>query len=419
MQTKQTDTQSEEFESKPLEKSTKTKTPKIAFVHEYLIQYGGAEKTLETMLEIFPDSPVYTGLYDATNMSSFLNKQEIRCNKNKFLSKFQKYLTFLMPLVFESMDLRNFDIIISDGTAWPKGVLTNIHQLHISYVHTPPRFLYGYSVESQKRNKWYFKPILKVVDNVLRIWDYNAAQRPDFLLTNSYETLARIRKFYGREAEVIYPPTELKCSETELNLTQTTTTSEQKQDLSKGYYVMLGRLAAYKNFDIVIEAFNENGKNLVILGTGNEESYLRRIAKDNITFIGRATDEQKSYYLRNCKGLINAVQDEDFGIVPIEAMAHGKPVLAHRSGGHLETVVEGLSGMFFDSLELEDLLKSIEIFDKSIEKGLFNAAAIKTSIQKFDKEIFKKNLKDFVLSKWEEKINAGATRSSHHSSRNQ
>ncbi|HXK52675.1 glycosyltransferase [Candidatus Nomurabacteria bacterium] len=419
MQIGQKDEKFSNVEGTPSQKTQAAKAPKIAFVHEYLVQYGGAQKTLEAMLEVFPNSPIYTGLYDKKSMSSFLNNQTIHSTQNKLLSKFQKYLTFLMPLVFEGMDLQDFDIIISDGTAWPKGVLTNTHQLHISYIHTPPRFLYGYSVESQKRDKWYFKPILKVVDNILRVWDYNAAQRPDFLLTNSFETLARIKKFYGREAKVIYPPVELSYNNPETSSEEKIIAEEQEQNTSKNYYIMLGRLSAYKNFDVVIKAFNKNGKNLVILGTGYEENYLRSIAKTNITFIGRATDKQKSYYLENCKGLINAVQDEDFGIVPIEAMAYGKPVLAHRSGGHLETIVEGLSGMFFESLEVGDLIKSIESFDKSIEEGLFDAGSIKKSVQKFDKEIFKKDLKDFVLSKWEEKLNAGATRSSHHSSRNQ
>lgn len=381
------------------------KKPRIALVHEYLVQYGGAEKTLEAILEVFPESPIYTGLYNPEKLSKFLNDQKIISHKNKLLSKFQKFLTFLMPLVFESFDLRDYDIIISDGTAWPKGVLTTPDQLHVSYIHTPPRFLYGYSVESQKRDVWYFKPFVMVIDFGLRIWDYYAAQRPNVLLTNSLETQKRIRKFYGREAQVIYPPVE----------TNYETDRKEKVEYTD-YYVALGRLSAYKNFDFLVKAFNECGKTLVVVGTGGEESRLKMLAKDNIKFEGQVSEKRKSTLLENCLGVINSVQDEDLGIVPIEAMAHGKPVLAHKSGGHLETITEGVSGLFFDNFEQTDFTEKLREFEMMINTGKFEALRIKESVKKFDKERFKQELKQVIDKEWEA-FNAGTTRSTHNNHR--
>ncbi len=381
------------------------KKPKIALVHEYLVQYGGAEKTLESILELFPDSPIYTGLYDSKDLSEILNKQKIISPKNKILGKFQKYLTFLMPLVFESFDLRAYDIIISDGTAWPKGVLTTPDQLHISYIHTPPRFLYGYSVESQKRNVWYFKPFVAVIDFSLRIWDYYAAQRPNVLLTNSKETQKRIKKFYRRDAQVIYPPVETNYS-----------ANVNDKVEYKDYYVALGRLSAYKNFDFLVRVFNKLDKTLVIVGTGAEESKLKLIANGNIKFEGRASEDRKNALLENCLGVVNSVQDEDLGIVPIEAMSHGKPVFAHKSGGHLETVIEGVSGMFFEDFDINSFSEKFKEFDKMIATNQFDAAKIKNSVVKFDKERFKQEFKQVVETEWE-KFNAGITRSSHNNHR--
>ncbi|MEN9389692.1 MAG: hypothetical protein RLY61_776, partial [Candidatus Parcubacteria bacterium] len=173
---------------------------KVAFVHDYLSQYGGAEKTLEALLELYPTADIYTGLYNPKNLPETITSKNIIAPRNKLFLKLSKLLTFLMPVIFESFDLRSYDLIISDGTAWPKGVITSPNQLHIAYIHTPPRFLYKYSVETTKRNKWYLKPFVSVVDHFLRIWDFGAAQRPNYLIANSIEVQKRIKKFYKRDA---------------------------------------------------------------------------------------------------------------------------------------------------------------------------------------------------------------------------
>ena len=365
--------------------------PRVAFIHDYLVQYGGAEKTLEIMSDIFPEAEIFTGIYKPALLSKKLNSKKIISPGNSFLSKWPKYFTFLMPLFFENFDLRNYDLIISSGNAWAKGVLTKPTQLHISYIHTPPRFLYKYTVESTNRNNWYYKPFVSFIDTSLRVWDYISAQRPDYLLTNSQETLKRIQKFYRREAAVIYPPVDVEPK-----------MSGESNNLRAPFYLAVGRLAAYKNFDLIVQAFNLLGLPLEIIGTGKEESKLKKMAKDNVKFLGQTTDEIKFQKMNDCLGLIFPVEEEDFGIVPIEAMAQGKPVLAHRSGGVLETVRDGVDGMFFEKITLEEFVTKMKEFDENIKKGVYNSNNIKEHVQKYSVNRFKKEFEAFVINKWEE-----------------
>ena len=364
--------------------------PKVALVHDYLIQYGGGEKTLEALIQLYPEAPIVTSIYKPKNMSELINSKKIIHRSNFLLSSFSKYLTFLIPIIFESFDLNEYDIIISDSASYAKGVLTNPDQLHISYIHTPPRFLYGYSFESAKRNAWYFKPFVMVIDALLRTWDFGAAQRPDYLLANSIETQKRIKKFYKRASTVIYPPMDV--------IHETPTV---KNNFEKPYYVALGRLVAYKNFDLVVEAFNMMELDLVVIGTGNEEKKLKRIANKNVKFVGQVDDLTKHNLLANCLGVINPVKDEDLGIVPVEAMSHGKPVLAHKSGGHLETIIDGVTGQFFEELSIENLIERIKEFDTKIRNKEFDPETIIIHSQKFSTQKFKTEIKEFVDEKWE------------------
>ncbi len=364
--------------------------PKVALVHDYLVSYGGAEKTLEAILEVFPKAPIYTGIYKPKDLPETITSRQVIHTRNPFLKHLTKWLTFLMPMVFENYDLGEYDVILSDSACWAKGVITKPNQLHISYIHTPPRFLYHYSVESPKRFKWYYKPIVSVVDHFLRTWDYVAGQRPDKLIANSETTRNRIKKYYRRDADLIHPPVELPAQEI------------KKNTLQRPYFCALGRLASYKNFDKLVEAFNFLGFELIIMGDGPERKRLENLAKPNIKFLGRVSDKQKYEVLANSLGLINPVQDEDWGIVPLEAMAVGKPVLAHKSGGALENVTEGVTGAFFDSIELETLINAIKKFRKDIEAGKFNEKKIKTYVRQFSKERFKAELLQYVQKAWEE-----------------
>lgn len=367
-------------------------TPKIAIAHEFLTQFGGAEKTLEAIIEIFPDAPIYTAKLNKKILPATFKNRQIICPKTSFINKASKYLfTFMMAPVFENLDFSEYDIIISDGTTWNKGIITKPEQMHITYIHTPPRFLYKYSTESTKRNRWYLKLFFSYLDNILRLWDFTAAQRPDYIVTNSNETKKRIFKFYRREATVIYPPVDV----------DTHTESKDTNNLEKPYYVALGRLVRYKNFEPLIEAFNLLDIPLVVIGTGNYEKHLKKMAKSNIIFKGRLNDQDKHIVLNNALGLINLVEDEDFGIVPLEAMSHGLPVLAHKSGGHLETIQENVNGMFVEDLQLDKLVHKIKNFDKTVRENLYDKNVIRESVQKFSKKRFQDEFLKFVMEKWQ------------------
>lgn len=368
------------------------KEPKIAIAHEFLTQFGGAEKTLEAIAEIFTDAPIFTAKYNPKSMPESITEREIIYPKGLFNRISEKlFFLFRMPTIFENFDFREYDIIVSSGTTWNKGILTKPEQMHITYIHTPPRFLYKYSQETTKWQKPFFKPFYSYLVNFIRLWDYVAAQRPDYIVTNSENTRKRIRKFYGRDAKIIYPPVE---------------TNFQKDDglkkVETPYFLAVGRLSKYKNFDLLIKAFNEVKYKLVIVGAGLEENYLKSISGDNIVFKGRASDEEKNRLLEGCMGLINPVVDEDFGIVPVEAMAHGKPVLAHKSGGHLETIIEGETGLFFEGEDVKILSEKIIEFDQMIKNKKFDREKISEHAQKFSKERFKSEFENFVREKWEE-----------------
>jgi len=361
--------------------------PKVALIHDYLNQYGGAEKTLEKIMEIFPDAPIYTGIFAPEKLpATFKNKRIYTPGMNKIFKRFPKLFTFLMAKRFEDFDLRNYDLIISDGTAWAKSVLTTPDQLHISYIHTPPRFLYKYSTESNLRRNIILKIPLMYLDFQLRLWDFAVSKRPDFLLCNSKEVQKRIKKFYKRDAKVIYPPVK---------------TSGFKLQDPKEYYVISGRLSSYKNFDLVVQMFNNLNKELIVIGTGLEEKNLKEIANKNIKFTGRISDEELHEILSFAKGYIFPVKDEDFGIAPVEALAHGVPVLAHRSGGPLETIVENEDGLFFNEVNLNCLTEKFIEFDKKISEKFFSRHEISLRSQKFDEKNFTKLFTEFVSEKWD------------------
>jgi len=217
--------------------------PKIALAHEFLTQYGGAERTIEAIAEIFTEAPIYTAKYDRKKIPSSINNRKIIYPK-RLGNKISEKLFFLlrMPTIFEEFDFRDYDIVISSGTTWNKGILTKPDQMHITYIHTPPRFLYKYSQEGTKWQKPPFKPFYSYLVNFLRLWDYVAAQRPDYIVTNSETTRKRIKKFYGRDAKIIYPPVEVNFK-----------SEDGLKKAEAPYFLAIGRLSKYKNFDLLIK----------------------------------------------------------------------------------------------------------------------------------------------------------------------
>lgn len=360
--------------------------PKVALIHDYLNQYGGAERTLEKIMEMFPEAPIYTGIFAPEKLpKTFKDRKVYTPGMNKIFKRFPKLFTFLMAKRFEDFDLRSYDLIISDGTAWAKSVLTTPDQLHISYIHTPPRFLYKYSTESNLRKNPILKIPLMYLDFHLRLWDFAVSKRPDFLVCNSKEVQRRIKKFYKRESKVIYPPVK---------------TDGFKLQHPKEYYVVSGRLSSYKNFDLVIQLFNNIEKDLIVIGTGIEEKKLKESAHKNIKFTGSVSDEELHNILSFAKGYIFPVKDEDFGIALVEALAHGVPVLAHRSGGPLETIIENKDGLFFDEINLKSLTEKFIEFDKKISEKFFSRDEISKRAQRFDEKNFVNFFSEFISEKW-------------------
>jgi glycosyltransferase involved in cell wall biosynthesis len=368
---------------------------KVALVHDYLTEYGGAERVLEVIRELYPNAPVHTSMYNHHKFKDW----DIRPSKISTLpmaSKLTKSFTFFMPLIFENLDLRDFDVIISDGTIWSKGVLTTPEQLHIFYAHTPPRWLWGLSGETDRRRLWFLQPILKPLDNWLRIWDFETAQRPDFIVANSKTTARRIKKFWRREAKVIYPPVDVKG----LTLPKV----RPLKDFNHSYFLVVSRLAAYKNIDLAISACNKLKLPLKIVGVGREEERLRKLAGPTVEFLGFVDDDTLAELYQNCRALIHTASSEDFGLAPVEAMAYGKPVIALRSGGVTETVVDGKTGLFFDKPTTESLIKAIERFNNLT----IDPDDCRKQAAKFSKERFQKEFRQLVEEKWHAKMGSDA-----------
>jgi len=364
----------------------KTKNQKIAIVHDFLTYFGGAEKVLLSLHKLYPDAPIYTLLYNKTKMKQYFPEAKIRVsflNKlPKFLKKRKKYLLPLMPTATETFDLRDFDIVISSSSSFVKGVITKPKTVHINYCHTPTRFLwdwyYNYLKENKisKIKKIFLIPLL----HYLRMWDKSASERVDYFIANSKHTAKRIEKFYGRKSVVIYPPTKLKVCKVESGTVY-------------HYFLIVSRLSPYKKIDLAIEAFNKLELPLIVIGEGSDKKRLEKMADKNIKFLGFQPRGKINQYYKNCYAFIFPGED-DFGITPIEAMSFGKPILAYRKGGVLETVIEGETGEFFDDPIPEILTDGVRRLKNNYSN--YNPEKIKKQAAKFSEEIFKEKIKKIV-----------------------
>ena len=356
---------------------------KVALVHDFLNQYGGAERVLEAIHEIFPYAHVYTSLHDPTKLPLRMRNWDIRPFRLPKipLAHFLKYYTAFYPFLFENLDLREYDLVISSTAFFAKGALVRPGAVHISYIHTPPRFLYHYRAETGKRELFFYRPILALLDNFFRIWDYRAARRPNFIVANSQEVAKRVKKFYGRESTVVYPPVELP---------QKSEIRDQRSE-KEFYYLVVSRLLSYKRIDLAIKAANELKVPLRIVGTGKEEARLRRMAGPTVEFLGFVSDDKLSDVYSGCQALIFPT-DEDFGIVPVEAMSFGKPVLAFAKGGALETVLAGKTGEFFREETTASLVEAWKSFDPS----KYKAKDCIVQAKRFSKDRFQKEFRAFV-----------------------
>lgn len=370
------------------------KIMRVALVHDYLNQYGGAEKVLEAFLEIFPDAPIYTLLYDKRIVDKFFPKNKIRASflqRMPFIKKHHRIFPPLMPLAVEKLNLSDYDLVLSDSAAFGKGVITKPETLHICYCHTPIRYAWDDSHKYIKEFSMFklAKFFVPIFMNYLRLWDREAAYRVDKFICNSNFVAQRIKKYYKQESEVIYPPVDIN------NFGIIESVENPPTSLETSYFLMVGRLLPYKRFDMAIEAFNKLELPLKIIGSGPEMKKLKRMANWNIEFLGEKNNRELKEYYQNCQALIFP-QEEDFGIVALEAMACGRPVIAYRGGGALESILEGKTGVFFDEQTVDSLVGAVKNFDAF----KFNSKVIYQHALKFDKENFKKKIKKLINKNW-------------------
>ncbi len=360
-------------------------------MHDYLVQYGGAERVLEAFCELFPDAPIYTLLHDPEAMQGAFADRDIRTSflqRSSFARRHHRFFPVLMPLAVEQFDFSQFDVVLSDSASYAKGVITGPRTLHICYMHTPTRYIWD---DCQKYMQDFgFPPFVKrlvpLLLNPVRLWDRNAAGRPDAVLANSEFVRRRIAKYYRREAEVVYPPVQVASF-------ATTFESLHKQP----YFLMVGRLIAYKRYDIVIEACNRLRLPLKIIGTGPEEDRLRHLAGETVEFLGRVDDALLPRYYAECRAFVFP-QEEDFGIAAVEAMAAGTPVIAYRGGGVMEHLQEGVTGSFFEQQTAESVSEALEQFD-----GLaYRPAVIREQAHRFDTAVFQRTMRERIEQLWAE-----------------
>lgn len=427
---------------------------KVALVHDFLIEYGGAERVLEALHEIWPKAPVYCAFYDP----DALGEQAKRFANWKIITSWGTRLPFWRKLVspyrifsksfFESFDLSGFDLVISSNAMYMAKAVKVPNGVHICYCHTPPRFLYGYPTAMNWKKSPILRPIGEVINHVMRVWDYEAAQPPsrksamegqgklavrslgegrvDYFIANSKEVAARIKKFYRRDSVVIYPPVDISAFSKDKRLTsRKDKTSLNANTLdAKPYFLVVSRLVASKNVDFVVEVCAKLGLPLKVVGAGREMEHLKGITEQfavdsgqsTVDFLGDINDEELITLYQNCRAVIFAASQEDFGLVPVEAMAAGKPVIANAEGGVLESVIDPstssgqmrpagkgkCTGVYFDPPTAGSLTLAINNFIDLEKKGYFDSKFIRNYAQKFSKERFKREILKFVVNKVKE-----------------
>lgn len=361
---------------------------KVAIVTDWLTTYGGAEKVVLTVSEIFPEAPIFTSQYSEKEVDWFSNKQVKTGWLNIFPAKMRKILPVGRVLYFRNLGkkLKDFDVIISICCAESKGLNLSEKQLHISYLQGPPIQYYWGMYDDYVNNPGFGKLsflvrfFFKILVNPLRKNDFKLAQKPDFLIANSSYSKDEISKYYKRDASVVFPPVEVDKFKLERN--------------KKDYYITTSRQVNWKKLDLAVEAFSKNGKKLVLVGGGAEHQKLVELAGDakNIEFIPRISNPlELSKIVAEAKGFVFPSL-EPFGIAPIEALATGTPVLAFNQGGAQDYIKDGENGIFFDKQSSSAILKAVEKF----EKTSFDAKKVSESAKKFSKENFKKNFEEEI-----------------------
>jgi glycosyltransferase involved in cell wall biosynthesis len=364
---------------------------KVALVYDRVNKIGGAEKVLMAIHDLWPKAPLFTGVYNKKS-AKWADGWEIRTSfvqKLPFSKSNHEWYFWLMPMAFETFNFDEFDVVISVTSAEAKGIITKPETLHVSYILTPTRYLWSHEKLYLKTNplgemgKWLLMPMIKW----MKKWDEIAARRPDLLVPISNTVKKRIRKFYKMNTEaVIYPPVDFGFYQ-----------KKRKPIIKSGYYLTVARQVPSKRVDLAIKAFNRLEEKLVVVGSGIEENRLRRIANKNIMFAGQVSDDELAAYYQHCRAVI-LPQEEDFGIVALEAMSSGKPVIAYNKGGAAETVIDGKTGLLFAGQREVSIIEAIEKFKKKrfSKQELFERAL------EFETKRFKKQFKSYLEGKWKD-----------------
>jgi len=370
---------------------------RVAIVHDYIKEYGGAERVLEALHELYPDAPVFTTVY----LPKFLGPHRERFKSWKIKTSWFQYVPFkgklisplriIAPLIFNSWNFSRYDVVIVSQTgAYTPNLIKKGKAVQICYTHTPPRYLYGYATAREWKKNVLMNVFGTISNHILRMVDYKASENVDYFIANSNNVAQRIQKFYRRNSTVIYPPVD----------TSNDTGSDNKNQ--NKYYLAGGRIARPKNMELIIKTFEQLKLPLKVFGrpfpgTHNLELITHN---SNIEFVGEVSEEEKYELMKNAKAYIFASEDEDFGITPVEAQALGTPVIAYRSGGVLESIIDpstarsgqAATGIFFDKLTVSSLKNAI-LRAGSIR---FDRSQIAKHATRFSKERFKREIKEFV-----------------------
>lgn len=365
---------------------------KVALVHDWLNGMRGGEKVLEAIVKLFPDADIFTLIYEPEKVSKIINSRTVKHSWVQYLpftkKKYRYYLP-LFPSAIERFNLSGYELVISSSHCVAKGAIKDEKALHICYCHTPMRY-------ARERYNDYFGPenfnphverIVRFFIQRLRKWDLSTAGRPDYYIANSKYIAGLIKKHYNRDAEVIYPPVGVN--------------GFKARKENKGYFLIVSSLVPYKRVDLAIDAFNKLNLPLWVVGSGPQEKKLKKMAEQNIRFFGWQEQDNLTDFYSNCRALVFP-GIEDFGIVPVEAQACGKPVIAFAAGGALETIKENVTGVFFREQSAEGLIQALNQFDKMT----FDCDKIRQFSLGFDAEIFKDKFEAFVDKCLKEKNDA-------------
>ncbi len=366
-----------------LPRTEETRRPlRVAMVHDYLMQDGGAERVLSALQELFPTAPTYVLVHNPERVHPQFRNRDIRTSFLQRLpgaTRLYQWYTPLMPTAIEYLDITGFDLVISSSSSFAKGIILPPETLHICYCHTPTRFLWedriGYLNDLPQPR--ILRAILPQILHGLRIWDRIAAERPDKIVTNSRVSRTRIKRYYGRDATVIYPPVDVD------RIVPTNAVGS--------YWLAGGRMVGYKRFDLIVQAFAKLDLPLKLFGVGPETAKLRTLAGRKTEFLGHVTDEMKVRLYQNAIGFLHP-QIEDFGIAAVEAMAAGKPVIAYGKGGGGETVVDGVTGVLIEAQTWADIGDAVIRFDRT----RFDPRTIRAHAEQFSKQRFQSEIRAFI-----------------------